>query len=371
MTDEFYIGVMSGTSMNAIDAALVSFDDSTRATIHARLSADYPESLLRRLRSAASRPAETNLIETSALNIAVAQSFATIILNLLDDAHIEPKLVRGIGSHGQTVLHLPDGAEPFSLQLGDPGTLAAATGMTVVADFRNTDIALGGQGAPLVPAFHRYMFGDPSEDRAVVNIGGIANVTLLPANGDTTGYDTGPGNVLLDEWCREANDAPYDDQGNWAAGGEVDATLLATLRGDAYFVAAAPKSTGTDYFNLKWLKQKLLHCTPQPSRQDTQATLSELTALEIAQPLKNMGEVAICGGGAFNADLMTRLQRALPDSHIATTEQWGIDPAWVEATAFAWLARERMAGAPTNIPTVTGASASVSLGGIYLAPKSR
>jgi anhydro-N-acetylmuramic acid kinase len=311
------------------------------------------------------------LIEIGTLDKQVARSFADATLELLRTANVKASTISAVGSHGQTVLHHPDGPAPFSIQLGDPGALAAAVGITVVADFRNTDLALGGQGAPLAPAFHRWAFADLHSNRAVVNIGGIANVTLLYADGKTIGFDTGPGNTLLDQWCKKHQGTPFDDRGQWAARGSVQSELLQEMRADDFFRLRPPKSTGLEYFNLDWLQQRLKSCTIQPSYQDTQATLSECTAQEIATGIRGMPDVidvAVCGGGAYNTDLIERIRNALPECNIETTDRWGINPSWVEAIAFAWLARQRLRGAASNIPTVTGARAPVSLGGVYLPP---
>jgi anhydro-N-acetylmuramic acid kinase len=370
MSDELYIGLMSGTSMDGIDAVLVEIGDQSCA-IHGTHSLAYPGDLRSRLERAVLDPNAVDLVEYATLDQQVARSFAEAALGLIKTSNFEANVITAVGSHGQTVLHHPDGTESFSIQLGNPGTLAALLGITVVADFRNADLALGGQGAPLAPAFHRWAFGDPHIDRAVVNIGGIANVTLLYADGDTTGFDTGPGNTLLDQWCREHQGTPFDDRGLWAAQGSVQPELLQKMRADDYFQLTPPKSTGLEYFNLGWLQQRIKSCTVQPSNQDTQATLSECTAQEIADGIRGMPDVkdvAVCGGGAYNADLIERIRHALPECTIDTTGRWGIDPSWVEAIAFAWLARQRLRGVPSNIPAVTGARESVSLGGVYLPP---
>ena len=367
MTDELYVGVMSGTSMNGIDAVLASFEDEPCA-IRATATAAYDDPLRRRLQAAAASPEKLDLRSAGELHSAVARAFASVVATLLDRAGAGPGTVRAIGSHGQTVLHQPLGENRISIQFGDPGTIAALTGITVVADFRNADIALGGQGAPLVPAFHRRAFGSEAEDRAVVNIGGIANLTLLYRDGSIGGFDTGPGNVLLDQWCREHIGKQFDDRGAWAAGGEVSEELLAVLRGDDYFAAGPPKSTGTDHFNLRWLNERLRRCGATVPPQNVQATLAELTAREIALPLKSVSQIALCGGGARNDDLVERIRSALPDARIGTTADWGLDPEWVEAAAFAWLARQRLRDRPTSVPSVTGASGAVSLGGVYLPP---
>ena len=353
--------------MDGIDAVLVDFDD-TSCTLRQAHSAAYPADLADRLKAIASAPDTATVDELGALDVRVARAFADAALELLAAAGVAPADIAAIGSHGQTVLHRPDADEPFSLQLGEPATLAATTGLSVVADFRNADIALGGQGAPLVPAFHRWAFGHQGEYRAVVNIGGIANVTLLDPAGATTGFDTGPGNVLLDQWCREHRDTTHDVDGEWAATGTVQPVLLGQFSDDPYFARAAPKSTGTDYFNLNWLRNqlRLLGDTPDPA--DVQATLCELTAVTIAAAVPDSHAVAICGGGAANGDLMQRLERLLQPRNVVPTSAWGVDPEWVEAVAFAWLARQRLRGEPGNVPSVTGASAAVSLGGVFLPP---
>jgi anhydro-N-acetylmuramic acid kinase len=370
MSDELYIGLMSGTSMDGIDAVLTEIGDQSCKVLGTHVHA-YSGDLRQRLKNAVQNPASTNLIEMGCLSCAVAISFADAALGLLEASKFAIDKVSAIGSHGQTIFHHPHGPEPFSTQLGDPGTLAAIVGITVVADFRNTDLALGGQGAPLAPAFHRWAFGATGVDRAVVNIGGIANVTLLNADGSTAGFDTGPGNTLLDQWCKKHQGLAYDEQGQWAAQGHVHSELLRSMRDDAYFKLSPPKSTGLEYFNLDWLNRHLKNCSVQPSSQDTQATLSECAAQEIAAGIRcmpNVKDVAVCGGGAYNEDLLQRLRRALPQCHIDSTIQWGMDPAWVEAIAFAWMARQRLHGMATNIPAVTGARAPVSLGGVYLPP---
>ncbi|TDJ43797.1 MAG: anhydro-N-acetylmuramic acid kinase [Gammaproteobacteria bacterium] len=368
MNSELYIGLMSGTSMDAIDAVLVAIDD-TSCSLKGKIKPPYPDAVRTRLAHLIDSHETISLREVGALHIEVARTFAAVAGDLMKQTGVTPDQVTAVGSHGQTVMHDPDGVAPFSMQLGDPGTLAALIGVPVVADFRAADIALGGQGAPLVPAFHRWAFGHPREIRAVVNIGGIANVTLMPPDADTTGFDTGPGNVLLDQWCRAHLDAALDAGGAWAAGGTVDDHLLKLLRSDAYFARTPPKSTGTDYFNRTWLENILQDSPGTPDPQDVQATLSELTAVTIADALHGAQSVRVCGGGVWNTDLLGRLDRLLPGCSIASTSDWGLDPDWVEAMAFAWLARQRMHGEPGNLPAVTGARAPISLGGVFLPPQ--
>lgn len=362
-----FIGLMSGTSMDGIDAVLVEFGDSACRVIHTHTT-PYEINLASALRAAATHPAATNLDAMAALDIRVAHAFAEAALELISSAGISAGDVDAAGSHGQTVLHRPDADYPFSLQLGDPATLARLTDLTIVADFRNGDIALGGQGAPLVPAFHDWAFRDAGESRAVVNIGGIANVTRLDVAKETTGFDTGPGNGLLDAWCREQRNTDFDADGAWAATGAVNDALLTELLADPYFARAAPKSTGTDHFNLDWLRERLRDVEPAPHPADVQATLSELTASTVAAAVGTADTVAVCGGGAFNSDLMRRLAGRLQPRKVLLTSAWGVDPEWVEAVAFAWLARQRLRGEASNVPSVTGASGEISLGGIYLPP---
>ncbi len=368
MTKELYIGLMSGTSMDGIDAALVEIDDKTCKILHTH-SDPWPDDLRQQLQQLITQPDQTTLQTVGGLHHKLGRAFANTALALLGAAGVSPHAVAAIGSHGQTVLHTPGTQTPHSIQLGDPGTIAIETAIPVVADFRNADMALGGQGAPLVPAFHRWIFGREGEDLAVINIGGIANVTILHADGKTTGFDTGPGNTLLNHWITEHKNQTYDHAGNWAAGGQLIGKLLGAMADDDYFSRPPPKSTGLEYFNLKWLQRYLDNLADSPDPQDVQSTLSELTALQIANALSMLPalqQVAVCGGGAANHDMMSRLNAQLPKCKIQSTADWGIDPQWVEAAAFAWLARQRRHGLVSNLPSVTGAAASVSLGGLYL-----
>ena len=368
MNTELYIGLMSGTSMDGIDAALLELSDDSfliRQTYHGA----YPNDLKQRLSGLVSNTGHIDSSAFGTLTMQVAHAFAHTTQELLIAAKVRSKDIIAIGSHGQTLLHQPNGKYRHSLQLGDPGTLAVLTEITVVGDFRNSDMALGGQGAPLAPAFHQWAFGRHALPRVVVNIGGIANITLLGKSGRVTGFDTGPGNTLLDAWCSQHLDAPYDNRGRWGAGGTVNSELLETLQADPYFRLPPPKSTGLDYFNTDWLRNRLTELKISPSAQDIQATLAELTATKIAEPLQSVSDlkhVGVCGGGAQNTFLMETLDRLLPECHVTTTEPWGAHPDWVEAAAFAWLARQRINGITSNVPSVTGASGRVSLGGVYL-----
>jgi anhydro-N-acetylmuramic acid kinase len=294
--------------------------------------------------------------------------FADCALDLIAHARVERDAVRAIGHHGQTIFHEPTGKEPFTMQIGDPNVVAANTGICTVADFRRLDMALGGQGAPLVPAFHAWCFGVPEESRAVVNIGGIANITALQPNHAATGFDTGPGNTLLDLWVRRHRGENFDRNGAWAASGKVSEALLADLLKEPYFSVPPPKSTGRELFNMPWLDARLSrHSAAAPA--DVQATLAELTAATIVtgveRALRECRRLIVCGGGAHNADLMARLRR-LSGIGVDTTAAFGIAPDWVEGAAFAWLARARLRNEPGNVPSVTGARRLATLGGVYL-----
>jgi anhydro-N-acetylmuramic acid kinase len=272
--------------------------------------------------------------------------------------------VAAIGCHGQTLRHHPEGDTPYTLQIGDPNRLAELTAIKVVSDFRRRDMAAGGQGAPLVPAFHRARLVSEGEATAVVNIGGIANISLITAGGDITGWDTGPGNTLMDGWIAQHQGEPFDRNGEWASSGAVIAPLLSALLQDPYFAARPPKSTGPEYFHLDWLAT---HLSGDESPADVQCTLAELTveSLALALAQQPFDVVRVCGGGARNTWLMQQLTDRLGGTAVTTTEAIGVDPEWVEAWAFAWLAEQTLAGQPGNVPAVTGATGAKVLGGIY------
>lgn len=297
----------------------------------------------------------------------LGRCFAAVVRRLLRKAGLAPAEIRAIGSHGQTVRHLP-GEPHSSLQIGDPNVIVQETGITTVADFRRRDMAAGGEGAPLVPAFHAAAFaGD--RYRVVLNIGGIANLTLLEPGTAVRGFDTGPGNLLMDAWARRHGHGPMDKGGTWAAGGTICRELLALLLHDPYFRRPPPKSTGREYFNPAWLERGLQHLTQAPVPADVQATLCELTAASIAGAIRDHAggaeEILLCGGGVHNRHLMARLAHHLRKHTICTTAALGLNPDLVEATAFAWLAQQTLTGRPGNLPTVTGARHAVVLGGIF------
>ena len=333
-------------------------------SIAATTQHDYPADLRKRLFAASRDPDSVTLDELGELNTWVGECFRDASLALLASAKVEASDVRAIGSHGQTVRHRPDIAHRFTLQIGDPSIIATGTGIDTVADFRSADMALGGEGAPLAPAFHDWLFRDDTGNRVVVNIGGIANITVLPAgNTAVTGFDTGPGNTLLDAWCERNQGVAFDDAGRWAANGTVNEDLLQDLLSDSWFAKAPPKSTGFEYFNLEWLAERLpRELTPI----DVQATLVELTAASIANSIPNsVSNIFVCGGGVHNAYLLRRIGERLPDIGVSSTSEAGLDPDWVEAVAFAWLAMRRIHGMPGNIPSVTGASRPTILGALY------
>jgi anhydro-N-acetylmuramic acid kinase len=363
-----YIGLMSGTSVDGIDAVLLEVGPQ-RLQLRAAAQRSWPDSVRQRLHQLIERPGEVALDELGELDHAVGAEFAAAASQLLNASSLDAGQIRAIGSHGQTVRHRPRGLTPFTMQIGDPNLIAERTGIDVVADFRRRDIAAGGEGAPLVPAFHAAAFGISGRTQAVVNIGGIANVTLLAADGTVTGFDTGPGNCLLDGWARRHLKQPIDENGRWAKSGRVNTALLQALLAEPYFLLPNPKSTGRELFSGAWLERALTGRAIEPA--DVQATLAELTAQSISAALLSGGSqrspdrVLVCGGGAYNPHLMKRLAAALPGIELVTTASCGIAPEHVEGAAFAYLAHCRLSGLAGNVPTVTGARHGVVLGAIY------
>ena len=362
----YYIGLMSGTSMDGIDAVVASFGDK-HVELHASLSRQYPEQLRADLTKAANTPTDSPIENIGDLDAAVGECFRDAALAAIEASQIDPTDIIAIGSHGQTVRHQPDALAPYSLQIGNPETIASGTGISTVADFRSADIAAGGQGAPLVPPFHDWLFGNTGTPRGILNIGGIANLTLLGARGEAvTGFDTGPGNTLLDRWIKLRRNEAFDRDGAWATEGLVVEGLLDDFLAYSYFKRQPPKSTGLEEFNLAWLT---VHGALEYGAADVQATLSELTARTIANDIARyapaMEEVFVCGGGAHNVDLLTRLSQNLPGVCIDSTASAGLHPDWVEAVAFAWLAMKTMNNETGNLPSVTGASRKVVLGAIH------
>lgn len=361
-----YAGLISGTSVDGVDAVLVRFGARECAVVAAQTTA-YPERLRARI-EALIRGDQVRLAELGAVDVAVGRFFGQCAVELTRGAGVETRDIRAIGCHGQTVHHAPDGEEPFSLQIGDPNSIAAATGITTVADFRRLDMAYGGQGAPLAPAFHEWLLGTPDETRAVLNIGGISNVTILDPQSPALGFDIGPGNTLLDHWAHKGRGETFDADGAWASSGRVDGALLERLLDDAFFARRPPKSTGRELFNARWLDERLAALARPPADADVQATLAELTARTIADALAafapRVDRLIVCGGGAHNRDLMQRIARLCP-CPVETSASYGLAPDWVEGAAFAWLAHARLEALPGNIPTVTGARRATVLGGVY------
>ena len=363
-----YIGLISGTSMDAVDAALVSFGDHGAGTVATR-SVTIPDDLRRELHALAQDPSGAAIRFWNA-DARLGSVFAGAALELLDAAGVDARDVAAIGSHGQTVYHAPGATLPLTVQLGDPSIIAERTGITAVADFRRRDIAAGGEGAPLATAFHRAVFAAPGVERGILNLGGIANLSVLPANPDgaVLGFDTGPANTLLDSWVRRRFGAEMDRDGALARQGEVIPSLLAALLAEPYFERAPPKSTGRELFNPAWLDTRLA-AHPQAGPHDVLRTLCELTVETVVAAVERFAprvqELCLCGGGARNPLLAERLAERAAPIHVETTQRLGIHPDWVEAAAFAWLAMRTLAGETGNTPTVTGAKCEVVLGGIY------
>lgn len=363
----YYIGIMSGTSMDGIDSVLVSFD-AEKMHLLGTITTDIPSTLKSTL-TALCQPIPHHIQTIGETDSALGKLFAANCLALLKQHSINASDVIAIGSHGQTIYHHPNSTHPFTMQIGDPNIIAARTNITTVADFRRRDIALGGQGAPLVPAFHEYLFKRKASDQYVVNIGGMANITYLPSDEkkSITGFDTGPGNTLIDQWYKQCErEHEFDKNGDWARSGKLNTALLTHLLDDPYFAKTPPKSTGREHFNLNWLHQKLQSFGKKSDPVDIQATLTELTAKTIADSIAHTHiRLWVCGGGAYNTYLIERLQAHCSTSTVLSTEAIGIAPQWIEAAAFAWLAKQTIERKPGNCQSVTGAKKATILGGIY------
>lgn len=403
----FYIGMMSGTSLDGMDAVICQFDDSfddnndknnrndKPLKLIATISQDFPPRL-RDILLALSLPDGTNQLtaqenepknasELDWFGLASSQysEFASEVVNrLLEQAKISAEDILAIGCHGQTVRHRPNFG--FSLQLIDSSIIAERTGVSVVSDFRRRDLAVGGQGAPLVPAVHQALFAKTDELRILLNLGGIANITVLPPNGDVVGFDTGPANMLMDAWVQQHLGKPYDKDGAWAKSGQIIAPLLEQLLAHSFFAKSFPKSTGREEFNLAWLEDEIsrfvnsnpVKNNPEPlAPADVQATLVELTAKSSSAQIlpfiekypDSQAAIYVCGGGALNGYLLSRLQANLPNCTVFTTDALGLAPTWVEAVAFAWLAKQTLMGETSNLPAVTGADKKVVLGQVCFA----
>lgn len=370
---ELYIGLMSGTSMDGVDGVLFDFSTDTPRVLH-YACAPLPPAL--RAELGALNIAGDNELHRAALSAnALVRVYADVVAQLLTQARLTAADVVALGAHGQTVRHRPGefDATGYTLQLNNPALLAELTGIDVAADFRSRDLAAGGQGAPLVPAFHAQMFSNPDAAVGVLNIGGISNLSVLAPSGEISdssiiGFDCGPGNALMDAWCQQHTGQMYDADGHWAASGQVHAPLLAAFMAEPFLDKAPPKSTGRDLFNAAWLTQQL-QSFAQLSPVDVQATLTEFTALACATSLQRYAnkskQLIVCGGGALNGHLMQRLQAALPSVAVASSAAHGLPPLQVEAAAFAWLARQTMRRETASLQSVTGARGSRILGAIY------
>ena len=363
-----FIGLMSGTSIDAIDAVLVEFKN-TEIKVHAVHSHPWPAELQESLLNLSQNTREPSTLHDIAyLDIRAGEIFAEASLALLTKASISPEQVIAIGSPGQTLYHRPDDTPPYTWQLGDPNVIVEKTGISTVADFRRRDVAAGGQGAPLAAAFHNAWMRSSEENRIVLNIGGIANITVLAADSDkdVIGYYTGPGNALLDAYANQQLHQKMDENGAWAATGKIETSLLKAFLDDPYFAKPAPKSTGRDYFNLDWLSYHTLGLPIKP--ENIQATLCQLTIDSIIQAILpyETQRLLVCGGGIYNPLLMNGLAKQLPNITVETTATVGVHPDWVQAICFAWLAQQRIEAKPSNLPSVTGARQEASLGSIYI-----
>ena len=363
------IGLMSGTSADGVDAALCEFDDSGAMKIRSTIFLPYDTSLNERIHSLCNT-ADPDENEVSAVDRELVDCFTHAVMDLLQKSGTRAYEVSVMGSHGQTIRHCPECSPPYSRQIGDPGLLAQRTGIATVGDLRSADLLAGGQGAPLAPGFHNAVFRSSQANRVILNIGGIANITRLPADlsQPVTGFDTGPGNTLVDTWIRQALNQPYDRNGQWARTGSQIPGLLQHLMDEPYFKKAPPKSTGRELFSNSWLRIKLENFTENKA-EDIAATLVAFTVNTIIDSLERYAgdteEIYVCGGGAHNQYLLELLKTGLSGRHLATTAELGIDPDWVEAAAFAWLARQTLLGLPGNLPEVTGASRPVVLGTLH------
>lgn len=361
-----YIGLISGTSADGIDAALVRFERD-KPQLVAALTHPWPADLRSQILAVAQDETRLDLDAYGRLDVAIGQCFAEAVLQLLRHSGTSPRAVHAIGSHGQTLRHRPHGDHPFTLQVGDPSVIAERCGIDVAADFRRADVAAGGQGAPLLPAVHAMLLGRQGETRVVLNLGGIANITVLRADGHVFGFDTGPANGLMDAWCLRHQGEAFDRDGAFARSGKVDEPLLAELLADPYFALPPPKSTGREHFHLAWLDRHSRVATLGPA--DVQATLLEFSARSVIEAITAHApgavDVLACGGGVHNAVLMGRLAALLSPCVLRSTAEEGIDPDYLEATAFAWLARQRLLKRPGNLPAVTGARGPRVLGALY------
>lgn len=373
-----FVGLISGTSADAIDAAVVAVD-ATKIETQATLNVAFSTATKRLLDNALNDPAALSAQQLGILDSTLGDAFAQATLSLLDSAHIKPCDITAIGSHGQTLFHHPIGEHPFTLQVADGARIAARTGIDVVNDFRRADVANGGEGAPFAPLLHDQLFRSVTDNRAVLNLGGIANLTLLPTTGPTRGFDTGPANTLMDCWARWCGIGDYDENGELAANGNVDAALLAKMNADGYFDKPPPKSTGREHFDAAWLGAQLdvdahtAAAMPAAHQADIMATLCALTATSVAAALAreadSYSKIIVCGGGARNPTLIQMLAGQLSSSTVTLSDDFGIDSGFVEATLFAWLAARHVAGQPVDTRSITGTKRRAIAGTRHFAPE--
>ncbi len=362
------IGLISGTSMDGVDAVLADFSVQPPRLL-AALTRPFSSTQTEALDRLRARPDDFPTAALAQLDAELGEVFADAAVAVIEAAGLNPSAVLAIGSHGQTVLHRPDARPPFSLQIGDPARIAEITGLVTVADFRRADLAAGGQGAPLAPLLHRALLANPRENRVVANLGGIANITVLPAEGAISGFDTGPANCFLDLWYRRHQAGRFDQGGGWSAEGVVDETWLARLLDDPYFSRQPPKSTGIEAFSAAWLEARLPPWAGQRPA-DVQATLAEFSAASLVSAINQAlpsgcQRLLLCGGGAHNRDLVSRIQRRLPGLPCEATDRHGVPGDFVEAMLFAWLAARRLALQALNTAPITGARGPVMLGAVY------
>lgn len=371
MTDsssQIFLGSMTGTSLDGMDLVAVMFEQDKHPQLLYKKFIAYPDDLKQQLKSLCQSP-DAKVSDCCQTDSWLGEFYADSINQFLSDFNLPSSKISALGSHGQTIRHNVSTSHPYTLQIGDPNIITARTGLKVVADFRRKDLALGGQGAPLAPAFHQQVFHSPKHNRVILNIGGIANITYLPADISmpVIGFDTGPGNTLIDQVCQQRSDFSYDKDGKLARSGNIIKPLLTSiLEKEPYFNKAYPKSTGTDYFSPSWLSQFDTHATPTT---DLLATITELTAVSISKQIQAFtvkpSECFVCGGGAHNAYLLERIASHLDDIKLDSTIAAGIDPDWVEAMAFAWLAKQTLNNEPGNLPSVTNAQYCTILGGVF------
>ena len=355
MAEDLYIGLMSGTSLDGIDAALVRFENKQVTVIETACS-PLSSNLKDEIKSLIN-PSENEINRLASLDVQLGKHFSEVVKQLINKANIKKQDVIAVGCHGQTIRHLPTAKHPSTLQIGDPNIIAEITGITTVADFRRRYMAAGGQGAPLVPAFHEQIFREPKKNRVILNLGGIANITILPAdkNIPVTGFDTGPANTLINHWIQQQQNKSFDAGGQWALSGQINESFIEQLLNDDYFKLTPPKSTGTEYFNPTWLTNKLSKF-PFLAAEDVQASLTAFTAITISDAInqystkiEGLDELIICGGGVHNNFLLQLLIQSLPNIEISSSDKYVLDPDYIEATAFALFAKHILEYKPDHL----------------------